>query len=172
MSTPVRKLALTLHIILSLGWVGAAAAYLVLGVSTMGSVPEETVRAAWIAKEVIGWYAIVPLAAGALITGLVMSLGTRWGLFRHYWVVITFGLTTFSTVILLLHMQTVSAAAAAARGTIAIDLDRFGADLVHPGVGLGILVVITALNVYKPRGLTRYGWRVQEQQRESTGNEQ
>jgi hypothetical protein len=34
-------------------------------------------------------------------------------------------------------------------------------DLLHAGGGLAILLVIATLNVYKPRGLTPYGWRVQ-----------
>ena len=56
-------------------------------------------RAASIAMQLIGWSAIVPLACGSLLTGLVMSLGTPWGLFRHYWVLITFVLTVFSAVV-------------------------------------------------------------------------
>jgi hypothetical protein len=39
-------------------------------------------------------------------------------------------------------------------------------DLFHPGVGLLVLLVITVLNVYKPRGMTRYGWRKQQEARE------
>ena len=31
--------------------------------------------------------------------------------------------------------------------------------------GLLVLLVITVLNVYKPRGLTPYGWRKQEESR-------
>jgi hypothetical protein len=163
MPVGVRKLALALHISLSLGWVGAAVAYLAPSVAATTTTSEDTVRAAWIAQEVIGWYAIVPLATGALVSGLVMSLGTRWGLFRHYWVVITLALTTVSTVILLLHMSTVSAMADVARDG-QIDMGAYGGDLLHPALGVVVLVFVTALNVYKPRGLTRYGWRVQAQQ--------
>src|SRR5436309_6431030 len=54
-------------------------------------------------------------------TGFVMSLGTPWGLFRHYWVLISLVLTIFSAVILLLHMPTVSSLAGVAREA---DRDR------------------------------------------------
>jgi hypothetical protein len=57
--------------------------------------------------ELTGWYVIVPLAVAALLTGLVMALGTPWGLFRHYWVLISLVLTILATVVLLLHMPTV-----------------------------------------------------------------
>jgi len=51
-----------------------------------------------------------------------------------------------------------------ARQTDGARLGAFGGDLLHPGVGLLVLLVITTLNVYKPRGLTRYGWRKQREQ--------
>lgn len=155
----VRKLALAIHLTASVGWIGAVLAYLVLGVTAVTSQDDQTVRAAWMALELIGWYAIVPLALGSLLTGLVMSLGTPWGLFRYYWVVITLVLTLFSIVVLLLHMPTVTAAAVMARDADLSHLGHLGGDLFHPGVGLLVLLVITTLNIYKPRGLTRYGWR-------------
>src|SRR5215208_3594380 len=99
----LRKLVLTVHLTFSVGWIGAVVAYLALGLSAVTSQDAQTVRAAWIAMELTGWSVIVPLALAALLTGLAMSLGTSWGLFRHYWVLISLGLTTFATVILLLH---------------------------------------------------------------------
>ncbi len=113
------------------------------------------VRAAWIAMDLTGWFAIVPLALAALLTGIVMSLGTAWRLFRHYWVVITLVQTVLSTVVLLLHMPTVSSIAEVAREAEGAALAGLGGDLFHPGVGLLVLLAITGLNVYKPRGLTR-----------------
>ncbi len=165
MAPGLRKLVLTIHLVFSVGWIGAVIAYLVLGASAATSDNAQTVRAAWIAMESIGWSAIVPLALGSLLTGLVMSLGTAWGLFRYYWVLITFVLTTFSVVILLLHMPAVSSRANAVRETAGTNVVGGGGDLLHPGVGLLVLLVITILNVYKPRGLTAYGWRKQREER-------
>ncbi len=165
MAPGLRKFALTVHITSSLGFLGAALAYLGLGISAVTSEDAQTVRAAWIAMEVIGWCVIVPLALAALLTGLVQALGTPWGLFRHYWVLITFLLTSFATVILLLHMPSVSALADVAREADSATLDRLGGDLLHAGGGLLVLLVITVLNVYKPRGLTPYGWRKQHERR-------
>lgn len=165
MMTPgLRKLALTIHLALSLGWIGAAVSYLVLGVSAVRSKDAESIRAAWIAMELTGWSAIVPLAIGSLLTGLIMSLGTPWGLFRHYWVLITFALTIFCVAILLLHMPTVSAMTQITLVGTAVA-DGHGGDLLHPSLGLVVLLVITVLNVYKPQGVTPYGWRKQREER-------
>jgi hypothetical protein len=153
------------HLTCSLGWIGSVAAYLVLGVSAVTSPDAQVVRSAWIAMALIGWYAIVPLAVASLLTGLVMSLGTQWGVFRHYWVLITLVLTIFSTTVLLLHMPTVTSTADMARQADSAHFAGLGGDLFHAVVGLLVLLVITTLNVYKPRGLTRYGWRKQREQR-------
>jgi hypothetical protein len=165
LTPPLRKFVLAVHITCSVGWIGAVVAYLVLGVSAVTSSDAQTVRAAWIAMELTGWFAIVPLALAALLTGLIISLGTVWGLFRHYWVLISFGLTVLATIVLLFHMPTVSAMTEMARVADGTHLSRLGGDLFHPSVGLLVLLVITVLNIYKPRGVTPYGWRKQQEQR-------
>ena len=165
MTPGLRKFALTTHITTSVGWIGAVVAYLALDITVATSQDAQTLRAAWIAMGLIARWAIVPLALASFLTGLVMSLGTPWGLFRHYWVLITLVLTILATVVLLLHMPTVSALADVARTADGAALGGLGGDLFHAGGGLLVLLVITVLNVYKPRGLTPYGWRKQHEQR-------
>jgi hypothetical protein len=161
----LRKFVLTIHLTSSIGWIGAAIAYLVLGISAVTSQDAEIVRATWIAMEITGWFAIVPLAIASMVTGLVMSLGTQWGLFRHYWVVITLVLTVICVLVLVSHMPTVSHLAGIVREGSASSAEAHEGDLFHAGGGLVVLLVITVLNVYKPRGLTPYGWRKQQEQR-------
>ena len=107
----------------------------------------------------------VPLALASLLSGLVMALGTKWGLFRHYWVLFSLVLTIFSTIILLLHMPDVSVLADVAQEAEGADLAGLGGDLLHPGSGLSVLLVIQVLNLYKPPGMTRYGWRKHQERR-------
>ncbi len=164
----LRKLTLVTHLTVSLGWIGAVMVYVALGIWAVRAPDVETVRSAWAAMELTGWYVIVPLAVAALVTGVVISLGTPWGLFRHYWVLFSLGLTAFSTVILVLHMPSVSAGAAMARTMDSSHLSGMGGDLFHPSVGLVVLLIVAVLNVYKPRGLTPYGWRKAEQRRRAT----
>jgi hypothetical protein len=163
MKRGLRKFSLTAHITLSVGWIGAVSAYLVLVVAAMTSNEVLTLRAAWVAMEVIGWYLIVPLALASLVTGCVMALGTPWGLLRHYWVVSSLVLTVVATVVLLQHMPTVSTFArmAAEPGIVDTGALRAGlrSELLHAGVGLLVLFAIETLNVYKPLGLTAYGRR-------------
>ena len=165
MKPGVRKFALATHLTVAVGWIGAVLAYLAVGIAAETSKDAETVRGAWTAMELVGWYVIVPLAVASLLTGLVMALGTRWGLFRHYWVLLSLVLTAFATAVSLLHMPTVSAMADIARRAEGDQLYDLGGDLIHPGIGLVVLLVIQVLNVHKPRGMTGYGQRRQEQHR-------
>ena len=162
LSPGVRKFALTGHLTFSIGWIGAVVAYLGVALAAAASEEVRTVQAAWIAMELMGWYVIVPLAIASLFTGIVLALGTKWGLFRHYWVVFSLGMTLFSTVVLLLHMPTVSSTAELAQRLEGPALLRLGSDLFHPGVGLVVLLLIQVLNMYKPPGMTAYGRRKQD----------
>ena len=165
----LRKFTLTMHITFSVGWIGAVVAFLALVVTAMTSQDAQILSAAWIAMELTGWFAIVPLAVASLLTGLVISLGTKWGLFRHYWVLFSLVLTFLAIVVLLSNMQTVSFFAGLAAGTGSADVGALRGglqgELLHAGVGLLVLLVIQVLNVYKPRGLTPYGWRKQQEER-------
>ena len=158
----LRKLVLTAHIASSVGWLGAVVAYLVLDVTAVTNDDVQTVRAAYLAMELTIWYAIVPLAFASVIIGIVNALGTPWGLFRHYWVLVKFLLTIFATVILMNEAQTISYLAETAASTM--DPRGLPGSLPHSIGGLLVLLVITVLAVHKPRGMTRYGWRKQHEQ--------
>jgi hypothetical protein len=163
----LRRFALAAHIALAVGWIGAVAGYIALDVAAATSQDAQTLRACYLAMGLIAWYVIVPLALASLLTGLLMSLGTRWGLFRHYWVMISLLLTIIATFVLLVETQTISyfARIAADPTTSGEDLRALGSTLVHSVGGTVVLLVILVLNVYKPRGMTRYGWRKQQEER-------
>lgn len=158
-----RKLVLAFHLVVSVGWIGAAMAYLALAVAVRLSDDTTTIRSAWTAMELVGWSVLVPVSIGTVVSGVVLALITTWGLLRHYWVVISLTLTVLATAVLLLHMPEVSELTASAQRADASGLEALGSDLGHTGLGLVVLFSILVLNVYKPRGLTRYGLRRQRE---------
>lgn len=164
MTPGARKLTLTAHVTSSVGWLGSVAAYLVVALAGLTSDDPQMVRAAYLVTALIGWLVIVPLSFAALATGLVQSLGTEWGLFRHYWIASKFVLTVGAIIVLLVHMQTVSRMA-----QIAVEVSLSGGDhrdmrkhlVVHAIGGLIVLLTTTVLSIYKPWGRTPYGRRLQ-----------
>lgn len=137
---------------------------MVLAVAALISGNAQMVHAAYLAMEPIARFAIVPLAFASLLTGLISALGTPWGLFRHYWVVVKLLLTVVATFILLGNMRTVGALAGLASETDLADPSSLPGQILHSGGGLLVLLVAATLGVYKPRGMTRYGWRKQHEQ--------
>jgi hypothetical protein len=166
MAPNLRKFALTAHVTSSVGLLGAIAVFLVLAVAGLTSQNAPVVRAAYLAMSLTAWSVIVPLAFASLLTGIVQALGTPWGLFRHWWVLAKLLLTTFATIVLLLKLELISCVAAVAAETTlsGTDLRAARIELVnHAAGGLVVLLLPVALSLYKPRGLTRYGWRKQHE---------
>jgi hypothetical protein len=163
MSPGLRKLALTVHVACSVGWLGGVACFLVLALVGLNSRDSQTVSAVYVGMQLIGWYALVPGSIGSLTSGVVSSIGTEWGLFRHSWVFIKLVLTVGSTAMLLLHMQLVSSLGQAAAAGMIADSGALRAArtqiAVDAGLALAVLVMITALSVYKPWGLTPWARR-------------
>ena len=169
MTTRLRKLLLTAHITISVGWLGAVAAFFALAMAGLISSDPQMVRTAYAAMALTARFVIVPLALASLLSGIVQSLGTPWGLFRHYWVLVKLLLTAFATAVLLAKMPLIGYAArrAAETRSSSVDLQTVGIQLaVHAAGGMLVLLVITALSVYKPWGLTHYGQRRQQERRD------
>jgi hypothetical protein len=160
MAPSLRKAMLTVHVTASVGWLGAVAASLALAVAALGSDDVQVVRAAYVAMEVLGRAVLVPISVASLLTGLVQSLGTVWGLVRHYWVLFKLVINVIATVVLLLYTQTLALLAdRAGDPVLSLGQLRSPSPLVHAGAGLLLLVAATVLSVYKPRGVTGFGLR-------------
>jgi hypothetical protein len=168
MGPRMRKFALTAHVSASVGWLGAVAGVLALAVAGLTSGDERTVRAAYLAMDLTGWFVLVPLALASLLTGLIQSMGTKWGLFRHYWVLVKLVINLVATIVLLVYTQTLGHLAEVAAHTTASGRElavlQTPSVVLHAGAALLLLLLATALAVYKPRGVTRYGWRKQREQ--------
>jgi hypothetical protein len=119
--------------------------------------------------ELTGGVVLVPLSLASLATGLVCSLGSAWGLFRHYWVLFKLVINVVATIVLLLYMQTLGTLGDVPAATTMSDSGLRGlrdpSPALHAAAALLLLLVATTLAIYKPRGMTRYGQRTQHRQR-------
>lgn len=166
MRRSLRNLLLALHVTTSVGFVGAIASFLSLAIAGAFHQDQTIVRGAYVAMNVITNFVIVPLCFAALLTGAVQSLTTPWGLFRHYWVLVKLVLTLLSAAVLLLHTNPIEAMSQAAQAAPLEPEDFFGQRrqliIAAAGallIGLGTIV----LSIFKPAGLTAYGWRKRAQ---------
>ena len=160
MTPRLRRLALTAHVASSVGWLGAVVVFVALAGIGVSSREPQTVSGAYLVMQPATWSVLVPLAVASLLTGLIQSLGTGWGLARHYWVLFLINVVT--TIVLLIYLRTFAVLAA-----VAVDPGADLAEVRNPSpvihaCGALLLLIATALSAYKPRGMTRYGWRRQQ----------
>ncbi|HEU5072563.1 MAG TPA: hypothetical protein VFU02_00280 [Polyangiaceae bacterium] len=168
MTGGLRKLGLMLHVTASVSWLGAVLGFLSLTVAALWSSQPFMIRAAYVSMDVLARFAILPLCVASLVTGVVQSLISPWGLVQHYWVAFKLLLNALSTIVLVGHMRPIAGLAQAAldrslaggafsQVRIQIAVDACAAAIV--------LLIATALAIYKPRGVTRYGWQKQQERR-------
>jgi hypothetical protein len=140
----LHKTLLVTHVLTAVGWFGVAITVAFLGI--VGSTTDELATYEIIRSTL--WLS-VPLGLGAATTGVALSLTTRWGLVRYWWVVLK-------------ELGTVA--------VIATDVLIIGPEMSHaidtatptalPGPVFAhcvVLALATILSIVKPRARTPLG---------------
>ncbi|WAZ26125.1 DUF2269 domain-containing protein [Streptomyces cinnabarinus] len=159
LSRPARRATLAVHVIASAAWLGLSLGLLALGSTAAGTGSPVTVEASVRAMKLFADWLLLPIAFLTLLSGLLLSLGTPWGLARHRWVWTKFWLTlaTTTATVFALRPGVNSAVTAVAAGG---PLPDSGDVLFGPIVSLTAYVFMTVISVLKPWGLTRRGRRL------------
>ncbi|MPZ81094.1 MAG: DUF2269 domain-containing protein [Actinophytocola sp.] len=76
------------HITAAVGWLGILLSTLALCMIGLFTASQARARTAYDAAVMVADTFFAPATLLALLTGLVLALGTKWGLFRFYWVVV------------------------------------------------------------------------------------
>ena len=160
-SGPTRKFVLLAHVTTSVGLLGAVACFLLLSIIGAVSSNVQLVQASYVLLMPLTAYLILPLVVASLLIGMISSLGTPWGLVRYYWVVAKLLLTAVTLIVLLLQMNAISqlSTIAATRTVTDADMGLRIRMIVHAGGGLGVLLLIMILSLWKPKGVTPFGQR-------------
>ncbi|MBB5955923.1 hypothetical protein FHS29_002504 [Saccharothrix tamanrassetensis] len=141
-----RKTSVLLHVVSSVGWLGVTVGNLVLALVAFDR-PE-----LYQAMALLGDYVVLPMGLVSLATGVVVSVGTKWGLVKHRWVLVKFVLTVIAVVATTFALRSgLHDAADGTVGTAGTDV------LVASCVSLTIYTFNTVLSVFKPWGRTRWG---------------
>lgn len=164
MGPGARKSVLILHVISSVGWLGLNIGILTLTITGLTTSDADRQHAALQALGILGDLLLIPISLTAFVTGLLLAVGTRWGLFRHWWIVVKFVLTLIAVVLIPVSLlpgihDVVATVSATEPGTLA-DLDAAASDLLAAGVvSTTMYTVNVVLSVLKPRRRTKFGSR-------------
>lgn len=160
LSRPYRRVLLTLHVITSVGWLGLSLANISLAITVNTTSDPQIQHSIYRVLEIIGNTVILPVSITAFITGVLVSVGTQWGLLRHRWVLVKFGLTLLTVLLTFFSMvpglrEASAVVDATAPGELA-QLD--GSGLLYAAfVSTSIYTINVVLSVFKPWGRTRWG---------------
>ncbi|MFJ7064232.1 DUF2269 domain-containing protein [Streptomyces sp. NPDC101115] len=150
---PVRRALLVVHVAVSVSWLGLSVGLLTLGLIAYRTQDPSLTQAAYRAMKVFADWLLGPVALVTLGSGLVLSLGTPWGLARHRWVWIKFWITvaTATATVFALRPEISHAAAAGVPDSSLV---------AAPIVSTTAYLFMTAISVLKPWGLTARGRRL------------
>lgn len=153
-----RKLVLLVHIASAGAWVGLDVAMAALVFAAVRSDEAATKAFCYQALEL---FAIWPLFATGLVclaSGVLMGLGTSYGLLRYWWVVIKLALNLLLAALVLVALRPVvtelagRGALAATGASVSFDESNI---VFPPVVSPTLLLVAFTLAVFKPWGLIR-----------------
>jgi hypothetical protein len=145
LSPAVRRAVLTVHIIAGVGLLGDVAA--VLAVNVRAATTGDAVLAA-ASYDLLAMFTVlfgIPLSLLSLATGVLLGLGTKWGVLRHAWV---------ATKLVLLVGVILVGALVIGPGTEAMRTGDGGAEtrlIAGAAYDVAALTVATGLSVFKPR---------------------
>ena len=161
-----RKSVLVVHIASAGAWLGIDVVMAVLVFTALLSDDDRTKALSFQALELV---AVGPLLAAGLVcllTGILLGLGSRYGLVRYWWVAVKLVLNLVLTglVLVALAPEVADAAERARQFVAGVPVSLEVGDLVFPPiVSPTALLVAMVLAVFKPWG------RIRRSDRERTG---
>lgn len=153
-----RRVVLVIHIMAGGAWFGLDVAMAVL-IFTAIATDSTAVRAHTLQSlALVTVWPMFTAAVLSLVTGVLLGLGSKYGLFRYWWVVVKLGLNLVLGTLIVASLRggVIDAADFGRRLALGTDLDWDFADLLYPAtVSPTALTVAFILSVVKPWGRIR-----------------
>lgn len=163
----LRRTTLLLHVLCGVGWMGLDLGLMVLVLSGATTGDGAVAAAAYTTSHLVVPVVVPALATGMLLTGIVLGLGTRYGLTQWTWVLTKLAIGVLLTVLVFTSLlpgvlgipEGLTGTADQVRAMVG-DTVR---DLVFPPfVSFALLAVSLVLSLWKPWGRTPWARRAHE----------
>ena len=147
-----RAALLTIHVAVSVGWLGLDGALVALEVTSLTSGDPAVQGGIAAAMGALASWVLIPVVFTSLISGLVLALSTPWGLVRHWWVLAKCGIAvTLTAAGLALMLPRLDQVVTGDGEPAQLQM------LLARSLALVLLLAATGLSVIKPWGKTRHG---------------
>ena len=157
-----RKWLLSLHLLFSAIMLGTAVAFLILSIAAASTADEGILKACYRGMLILSRTSVRASTIGTIVTGILLSVWTQWGLFKYYWIIAKEALTVLSVLIgpFGMHLWSLRAVELTqAYGLGALHDPAFAANRSQMMTGIALQIVSLAamfvLSVFKPWGRRR-----------------
>jgi hypothetical protein len=173
LSPRARKALVAAHVVVSVGLLGLSTAMLVLAAAGFMTSDVETAQAAYRSMAILTRGPVPLVAVAAVATGVILALGTKWGLFKHLWIVTKLALTVAVILsgIFVIGPSVQQATSLTLAAPSLAPPERGSARLVlllAASANVLMLVAATVISFYKPWGALRRGRPASEARRLSS----
>lgn len=153
-----RRLLLAVHLTIAVSVLGTDLSLIALSITALTSSSPNLIRGSYVAMNLLAGRILLPLAFGALVTGVLLALLSAWRLTRYYWVLAKLALTTIAVLALVFVLRPrIEQVATTALQSPLEEVAAAG----NPGIvvaiagALLVLFSIVLISVYKPWGRIR-----------------
>lgn len=158
-----RKATVLLHILCGIGWMGADIVLMILLSTGLTTDDGAVAAASYRAVSVFVPVAVPVFSLGVLGTGLLLGWGTKWGILRHWWVMVKLALSVVMVVLVFVALvpgvnDLEEPDAALSAEAVRDSLGAAPTDMFFPPVVSFLMLGIAAvLSVSKPWRRTPWG---------------
>lgn len=150
-----RQAVLVLHIVSAVGWIGVDLALIPLVLTGLTTDDGPTAAAAYRAAAILVPWTVPALSLLIVTTGVLLGIGTKWGLTRYWWVLAKLGISVVLTVLvfvaLLPAVLALESTAATTGDEVRAAFDDPAMFLYPPVVSGLLLLAAVVLSVVKPQ---------------------
>ena len=154
-----RRLLVTLHVALSVGWLGASMAMLTLAITARASQQGGPARSAYWAMHLLAGVLLIPLSVSVLLIGLAVAAASRWGLLQYRWVLVKLIATCAAVTLSLLALPAMTRLAYqdATWHALAAERDAGTRLIIASSISVALYLSLTTISIFKPWGPTARG---------------
>jgi len=157
-TAPQRKLVLLLHILASGAWLGLDVVLAVLVFTARATADPQTAAFCYQALELLAIWPMATAALLSLVTGVLLGLGSKYGLVRYWWVAVKLGMNVILSILVIFSLRPGLHEVGGYGRRLAADVPATYDSttlMMPPIVSTGALLFAFVLSVYKPWGRTR-----------------
>ena len=151
-----RHAVLVLHIVSAVGWIGVDLALIPLVLTGLTTDDGPTAAAAYRAVAILVPWTVPALSLLILTTGILLGLGTKWGLVRYWWVAVKLVISLILTMLVFVALLPGVLSPEVSDATTGDEVRAAFADpamfLYPPVVSSLMLLAAVVLSVTKPWG--------------------